>query len=145
MTDLFSVLTTPDDAHPETLLTFNGKAAIDQLGSGEFRQVKIQSAKTHTTPIFQNAIDDLEANPPHIVVGMATNEFASVINAVENYAAMHATPRPFYLLSHLLYNTPELRASTAASPTLNKRLVGVNYAEAQDAKSKSLYDAYLGG
>ena len=142
MSDLFNVLTTPDADHPETLLTFNGKAAGDQ--PDEFRQVKIQSAKTHTTPIFQNAIDDLNDHPPHIVVGMATSEFASVINAVENYAAAHGNPPPFYLTSHLLYNTTELRASVAAVPTLSQRLVGVNYAEAQDAKSKSLYDAYLG-
>jgi len=146
MSDLFSVLTTPDDAHPETLLTFNGKAAID-LPDTEFRQIKIQSAKTHTTPVFQNAIDDLEANPPHIVIGMATNEFASVVNAVENYAKAHGNPPPFYLASHLLYNTPELQSSVAANqdktPPMNERLVGVNYAEAQDAKSKSLYDAYL--
>ena len=147
MSDLFSVLTTPDDAHPETLLKFNGKAAIDQLDSGEFRQVKIQSAKTHTNPAFQNAIDDLNANPPHIVIGMATNEFAKVINAVENYAPTQSRRPPFYLLSHLLYNTIELQtsvdANAAKTPPLNERLLGVNYAEAQDAKSKSLYDAYL--
>jgi hypothetical protein len=141
MNDLASVLTTPDDAHPETLLMFNGKPAIDQLGSGEFRQVKIQSAKTHATPDVQNAIDDLIDHPPHIVVGMATNEFASVVNAVENHTAGKG---PFYLASHLLYNTSELRVTMDTFPTLHQRLVGVNYAEAQDAKSKSLYDAYLG-
>jgi len=140
MTDLASVLTTPDEEHPDTLLTFNGKSAIDQLGSGEFRQVKIQSAKTHPSPEVQNAIDDLTDHPPHIVIGMATNEFASVVNAVENHAAGKG---PFYLASHLLYNTSELRLSMEAVPALAQRLVGVNYAEAQDAKSKALYDAYL--
>jgi len=145
MTDLASVLTTVDPDHPDTLLTFNGKAAIDQLDTGEFRQVKIQSVKTHSTPppVVQNAIDDLEANPPHVIIGMATNEFAGVINAVENYASAHGNPKPYYLVSHLLYNTPELKASMEANPTLSQRLVGVNYAEAQDTKSKQLYDAYL--
>ena len=147
MSDLFSVLTTADDKHPETLLTFNGKAAIDQLESGEFRELKIQSAKTHTTPDNQQAIDDLNNNPPDIVVAMATNEFPAIINAVENYAASKGRLPPFYLASHLLYNTPELKASATTNslmnPPLDERLVGVNYAEAQDDKSKQLYDAYL--
>ncbi|MEI9951027.1 MAG: hypothetical protein WDO74_19125 [Pseudomonadota bacterium] len=147
MSDLFSVLTTPDDAHPETLLKFNNKPAIDQLGSGEFRQVKIQSAKTHTTPVVQNAIDDLNDHPPHIVIGMATNEFGGIINAVESYAKAHDNHPPFYLASHSLYNTPELQGAVSLNanktPPLSQRLVGVNYAETQDSKSKSLYDAYL--
>ena len=151
MTDLFNVLTTEDANHPETLLTFNGKSAISQIDSGEFRQVKIESATTHTTPNYQNAVDDLTQNPPDVVIGMATREFTALINVVENaYASSTANPKPkppYYLLSHLLYNTAELVQTAGANddktPPLSQRLVGVNYAEAQDVKSKQLYNAYL--
>lgn len=142
MTDLFNVLTTADPDHPETLLTFNGKAAIDQ--PTEFRQVKIESSRTHANPVVQNAIDELKAHPPHIVIGLGTNEFAKVINGMEGYAAGQGAFKPFYLVSHLIYNTPELLTPMTTWPGLSQRLVGVNYAEAQDAKSKTLYQAYLG-
>ena len=151
MTDLFNVLTTEDENHPEILLTFNGKSAISQIDSGEFRQVKIESARTHASPNFQNAVDDLTQHPPDIVIGMATSEFPLVMSSVENILkASSATPKPkppYYLLSHLLYNTSELLKSVTdnddKTPPLAQRLVGVNYAEAQDAKSKQLYNAYL--
>ena len=145
MTDLFNVLTTPDSDHPDTLLTFNDKPAIEQVESGEFRQVKIRS--TQVTPDVLNAIDDLDKHPPHIVIGLATSEFAGVINGVETNAVKRSSAPPFYIASHLLYNAPDLQTSASnnadKTPPLNQRLVGVNYAEAQDAKSKSLYDAYL--
>jgi hypothetical protein len=154
MTDLFSVLTTPDAAHPETLLTFNGKSAISQIASGDFREVKIQSAKKYTTPDVSNAITDLENFPPHIIVALATSEFPkTVIPSIENYWIANQRPgklaRPFYLASHFLYNTPELQTvagqfSNTMPIKLSDRLVGVNYAEAQDAHSKQLYDSYQG-
>ncbi|MEO7036045.1 MAG: hypothetical protein ABI548_19055 [Polyangiaceae bacterium] len=158
MTDLFNVLTTPDAAHPETLLRFNGKSAVSQLsgiGSGDFREVQIQSAKNYATPDVSNAITELQQNPPHIVIAMATSEFPkTVIPALENSWGKSSNPksvglaRPFYLASHLIYNTTELQLVapqfSGTSPPLNERLVGVNYAEAQDSKSKQLYASYEG-
>ena len=161
MLDLNTVLTTPDTAHPEAQLTFNGHAAIDQLPSatgplkGAFREVGIESAKVHTTPNVANAITDLESNPPHIVVAIATSEFAkTVMPALEDAwgasgSASEGMQRPYYLASHLLYNTPELLTTTpkygpTITPPLWKRLAGVNYAEAQDTHSKQLYASYLG-
>ncbi|HEX7453662.1 MAG TPA: hypothetical protein VF294_15330, partial [Polyangiaceae bacterium] len=148
MTDLFNVLTTPDATHTDTLLTFNGKSAISQVSSGEFREVKIQSAKNYATPVVANAISDLEQHPPDIIVAMATSEFPkTVLPAVEAYFTAHGIAEPYYLASHFLYNTPELQTTiskSSAAPALSSRLVGVNYAEAQDAHSKQLYDSYNG-
>jgi hypothetical protein len=148
MTDLFNVLTTPDPTHTDTLLTFNGKSAISQLSSGEFREVQIQSAKNHTTPVVSNAISDLEQHPPDIIVAMATSEFPkTVLPAVESYFTAHGIAQPYYLASHFIYNTPDLQttmSNSIATPALSSRLVGVNYAEAQDAHSKQLYDSYEG-
>ncbi|MEO6603182.1 MAG: hypothetical protein ABIQ16_25070 [Polyangiaceae bacterium] len=156
MTDLFSVLTTPDVKHPETSLAFNGKSAISQLASGDFREVKIQSAKNYATPVVSNAITDLEQNPPHIVLAMATSEFPKTVmpnlenswgNTVLNPKSV-GMARPFYLLSHFIYNTAELQTTAGAfestAPPLSQRTVGVNYAAAQDTHSKQLYDSYEG-
>jgi hypothetical protein len=149
MTDLFNVLTTPDADHPETLLMFNGKSAISQVSSMAFREVPIQSAKNYTTPDVSNAIIDLEQHPPHIVIAMATSEFPkTVLPAVETYYTAHGIAQyPYYLASQFIYNTPELQttmSNSTARQALSSRLVGVNYAEAQDAHSKQLYDSYEG-
>jgi hypothetical protein len=165
MSDMYTVLTTPDSNHPEVALSFNNAsgsvtalgttelAAVDQLastGSGDFRTVMIQSAQTvpsGTTPAVQKAIDDLQNNPPHVILAIATSEFPkSVMPQVEMHWGDTGTPsegmqKPFYIASQLLYNTVELQA-TAAANALNTRLVGVNYAEAQDTHSKTLYNTY---
>ncbi|HEY2408534.1 MAG TPA: hypothetical protein VGI10_21155 [Polyangiaceae bacterium] len=155
--DQFSVLTTSDPNHPETLLTFNGQAATDQLpglGDGNFREVQIESSKNFATPDVSAGITDLEAFPPHIVIAMATSEFPkSVIPPVENSwqktsAPSANMPRPFYLMSQFIYNSSELLGDVAQfssfTPPLASRVVGVNFAEAQDSHSKSLYNAYEG-
>jgi hypothetical protein len=145
MTDLFNVLTTPDTSHPEALLTFNGASAISQLSTGQFREVQIQSSKNYTTPVVANAITDLEQHPPHVVIAMATSEFPqTVLPSVESYYTAHGIAKPYYLASHFIYNTPELQTAMSGTPSLSSRLVGVNYAEAQDAHSKQLYDSYEG-
>ena len=165
MSDMYTVLTTPDSNHPEVALSFNNAsgsvttlgttelAAVDQLassGSGDFRTVKIQSAQTvasGSTTVVQNAIDDLQNNPPHVILAIATSEFPqSVMPQVEMHWGDTGTPsegmqKPFYVASQLLYNTVQLQAAAAAN-ALNTRLVGVNYAEAQDAHSKGLYNTY---
>jgi hypothetical protein len=55
--------------------------------------------------------------------------------------------RPYYVLSHLVYNKlPTAQAvadQSRRTPPLGERLVGVNWASAQDEISKSLYGSYL--
>jgi hypothetical protein len=152
MTDIAKVLTTSDQNHPETLLTFNGKAAIDPANSGNFRQVQIESAKYHQTPVIANGVADLQQHPPHVVIAMATSEFPSVMSTVEQTwiksgAPSVNMPRPFYLLSHFIYGTQQLstpmQVYAGTTPPLNHRSLGVNYAEAQDAHSKGLYNTYF--
>ncbi|HEY4157050.1 MAG TPA: hypothetical protein VGM29_03090, partial [Polyangiaceae bacterium] len=150
MTDLFTVLTTPDADHPETLLTFNGMSAIEQPTN--FREVKIDSIKNHASPDVSSGIMDLETHPPHIVLALATAEFPKfVVPAIENTwsqagSATAGLERPYYLMSHFIYSTPELlnvaSQFSSMSPPLDQRVLGVNYAEAQDPHSKDLYNAY---
>ncbi len=154
MTDIATVLTTDDTAHPETLLWFNGQAAIDPGNAANFRQVQIQSAKYHTPANVANGLTELETNPPHVILAIATSEFPqSVVPPLETYWDNPANstknqPRPYYLMSHFIYNTSQLQTVAAQyatrTPPLNARIVGVNYAQAQDDHSKRLYTSYLG-
>jgi len=134
-------------------LTFNGDLAIHQ--SSQFYQAQIKSGDQTSA---QKAGDDILKNPPQIIIGLATSEFAALIREVEANWGKASTPsagvpRPYYVLSHylatannVLTDTPSLLAAyaTAATvPPLDTRLVGVNYALAQDTHSKDLYDSYL--
>lgn len=137
---------------PGTLLTFNGKPWSENGDSA--RWVKIQSIRQHPKdPDVSPALAELSARPPHVIVAMTTGEFpAFVIGDVERLWTDKATGtvnrvRPTYIMSHLSFNSTDLTTAVSAgmvvSPALESRLVGVNFASAQDARSKELYAAYL--
>lgn len=155
MTDVADVLTTPSDDDTSTMLFFNGEAAIDQQGDGgsdpgDFRQVEIESIRNHTSPDVADGITELANHPPHVIIGMGTSEFAAnLVPGVENTWATgtntQSLPRPFYILSHFIYNTDELRETLSnAGFSPERRMIGVNYASAQDSHSQGLYNSYLG-
>ena len=57
--------------------------------------------------------------------------------------------RPFYVLSHLLYNSPDLvttlkNQNPTTVPQIDARLLGVNFAQTLDPHSQALYNVYLG-
>lgn len=137
---------------PGTLLKFNGK---DWSENGDnARWVKIQSIRQHPKdPDVSPALAELSARPPHVIVAMTTGEFpAFVIGDVEELWTDRAAEtvnrvRPTYIMSHLSFNSTDLTTAVGAgmvvSPPLESRLVGINFASAQDARSKELYAAYL--
>ena len=149
--DIASLLTASavDATHPAgTILTFNNKLAI--ANGSAFRQVQIDSALQHANPVVSNAVTDLRNNPPHVIVGMASSEFPkTVLPSVENTWTTYASGqiRPFYLLSHRIYNGQELKTVagqfSTTTPSLSMRTVGVNYAQAQDQHAVDLYNTYL--
>jgi hypothetical protein len=146
MVDISNVLTSGDVAHPEWNLTFNGALAIEQLE--DFRRVDIESARNHADPDVQPAVDDIRANPPHIVVAMAGIEINGVMLDVEAGWGVDAISqgmmRPFYVFSQLLATSTDLPDLVAASPDgLGQRLVGVNFATASDTRSQNLYSSYV--
>ena len=155
MLDMHDVLTnTTDTKHPESQLSFNNKSLTDN--GSNYREVKIDSILVTNPPTVTAAISELESNPPHLVLALTTSEFpASVMQPVETTWGTTGSSnpsykmiRPYYLMSHLTYNAVDLLSRTKASyalgatPFLHQRVVGVNYAEAQDARSKGLYNAY---
>ncbi len=152
MIDAASVLTAFDPTnHPENIININGAWALDPSNSANWHQVQIDSASVVATPDVSNAINSLRDYPPHIVIAMTTAEFPkSVIPIVEQNWPTNAPGviRPYYIMSHLTYNSSSsnllnIAAASSVTPPLNARLVGVNYAEAQDTISKGLYSSYV--
>ena len=153
MIDAESVLTAYDPTnHPENMININGAWALDSSNSANWHVAQIDSLNVVATPDVSSAINSIRDNPPHIVIAMTTAEFPkSVIPTVEANWPTNAPGviRPYYILSHLSYNNSNSNLLTVAAqyvsttPPLNNRLVGVNYAEAQDTKSKGLYGTYL--
>ncbi len=151
MADIASVLLAPATANrPGTNLVFNGKSALDNGTS--FNWKVIDSALQHAEPKVTAAIQELSARPPHLIIAMATSEFVApggVLPTVENTWATVAQGmiRPYYVMSHRIYNWPELTANmkvfSGVTPALDTRVVGVNYALAQEERAKTLYASYL--
>lgn len=139
-----------NDPHRFDYLTFNGDLAIHQ--NDNFYQEQIKSGNQESA---QTAGEDILKNPPQIIIGLATSEFAALITEVESNWATNAPsaglPRPYYVLSHYLATANDVLKTPLQIyalppkyvPSLDKRIVGVNYALAQDSHSKDLYDSYL--
>lgn len=154
--DLKNVLTSVEANYENSTLKFNGGTlCTDQAATGAFRVVEIESSLVHTdhTPDVLDALTSLQEYPPHIIVAMATDEFPSqVIPTLEEDWGAADTPsegmqRPYYVLAPHLYGNMSLTAAAinyaGSVPPLHERIVGVNYASAQDSTSKALYTAYL--
>jgi hypothetical protein len=88
-----------------------------------------------------------------VVIAMATEEFATIVlpaidgpNWGKSGTPSHQMLRPYYVASHLLYNTPGLRTVAQnisnTTPPLERRLVGVNYALAP-GHANDLYNSYM--
>ena len=153
MVDISNVMTSGSTDHPEALLSINGDLATSSANSGYFHKATIESIDNHNSPDVSQGVDEIFTNPPHIIIAMATSEFAGqMLGPIElgwdsSTAVSKGRMRPFYLMSHLIYEKPELKAMLSGSANtayqFDKRIVGVNYAQAQDERSKRLYDSYL--
>jgi hypothetical protein len=157
--DIAQVLAAKDPNHPESTLTFNQQAAADQLRTastaGNFGWLRnIPSGAAGSDPAIQTALTDIKTNPPHVIVAMATSEFAiSMLNSIElSWGASGSASvnqiRPYYILSHRLWNngnfTIPLRNHNTKTPPLGTRIVGVNFAQAQDTHSQAIFSSYFG-
>jgi len=149
--DIHTVLTTHDDEHPFAELSFNDAPATDTSNKDNFRTVSIPAYNAGTTVDVSAAVKDLKDHPPDVVVGLVGREFPSVITQIEaewGTGASAGMPRPHWLLSYSSYNVTELGTAvnqysgTGITPPLSMRTLGIAYAEAQDAKSKQLYNEY---
>jgi hypothetical protein len=123
------------------LLRFNGMNASENEAAGYLRRVGTESAIIHLVGDATDALNDLEAYPPDVILALANQEFAEQVMGrleVDWATVARGRPRPFYLLS------PELVANEAILTNiyfeLEKRTVGINPAHYSDSP---LYEAYV--
>jgi hypothetical protein len=123
------------------LLKFNGLDAAQNFTGGYLRSVSTQSLLANAVGNASEALDELEAHPPDVILALTTDEFVQqVIPQLEidwNTVAPDR-PRPFYLLSHMLFGSTNLQRDTQWQ--LENRTVGINFAHYWDRR---LYDAYV--
>jgi hypothetical protein len=119
------------------LLQFNGRSA-QQNAPDYFRAVSIPSSSLAAeTPDYGDAVRALSEFAPHVVIGLATDEFIStIIPALEAGSANSGT---FYLLSPWHYKNRYFGLLFDLVPKIYSRLAGVNYAAAEDSR---VYDDY---
>lgn len=152
LADIAEVLTSVESTdRPGTMLRFNG---LGWAANGDnARWARILSGRQNTTADVSPVIAEIAARPPHVIVAMTGAEFPEfAMDPIEQLwtdagaNTLHRV-RPTYIMSHLSYNSAQLlnavKAHTLEDPRLDSRLIGANYASAQDEHSKALYDAYL--
>jgi hypothetical protein len=154
MIDSHDLLISTATDHPESHLSFNGKTWTQNYATGDAREArKVTSNAAASDSSITDAIAEIQAHPPHVIVGMATPEFAYIMNTVEVQWANTAPnqPRPYYVVSNWLYHAKTLftdspralMANDTRTPPLRLRVAGVSYASAQDQRSQDALTAYL--
>jgi hypothetical protein len=123
------------------LLRFNGMNASDNQAAGYLRRIGTESAFVHPVGDATDALNELEAYPPDIILALANHEFAEQVMGqleVDWPTVAPGQPRAFYLLS------PELITHEAILTNiyfqLEERTVGINATHYSDTR---LYDAYV--
>jgi len=151
MLDVHDVLVSNASDYPESHLVFNGKTWLENSISGDARDVQVTSGASANDNTVMNAATLIEQNPPHVILGLGTDELPYVIWPVETSwgaGKMQNLIRPYYVLSHLLYNNMTTLPAVVSNcqhetPPLHMRMAGVNYAQAQDSRSYINYQNYL--
>ncbi|NLE85690.1 MAG: ABC transporter substrate-binding protein [Myxococcales bacterium] len=113
---------------------FNGKSLTQNGNDGNLRRVTIDSNILVSTPDIAEAFGQLQEFKPHVVLAIASGEFAQLRDSYE--AGLPPSEfKPVYLVSPYLFGDPAFAGHPSASRTL-----GVNFAGAED---RTLYEAYL--
>ncbi|HEY3500204.1 MAG TPA: hypothetical protein VGK73_36185 [Polyangiaceae bacterium] len=119
------------------ILKINGLPARENPPE-TFREVSIPSSVlANEVPDYTEQIQLLRALSPHIILGIATDEFLTTI-----LPALETGTRdfePFYLLSPWHIQTDLIRPPLVQFPELYTRIAGVNFAAALD---QTVYDDY---
>ncbi len=119
---------------------FNGTSFDDNERAGQLLRIRTDSAAVSSDPDLGDAASRILEFAPHIVLAISSSEFTSMLQDLETDWSQQVPDqiRPFVLLSPLNYGTRG--PNTIPDFELDQRLLGVNFAGAQDTR---LYDAYL--
>ena len=116
------------------VLVYNGDVSVDDNeANGHFLGLRTDSAAEVARPDVLQATDDLLAFQPDIVISLGTEESLGLIQDVDARWAPTLGPKPFYLVSPMVFGQTALVDLEAAKD----RLFGVNFAGAEDP---TLYD-----
>ncbi len=142
------------NAIPSTI-TFNGKSVAANLNDQNFKTFNIGSALEGNAEDMTSVALDLRTYRPHVILAVTSSEFMldTMIQIVENSwkPGNPGEPPPFYLLSPYLFGLDSTIARAeqyvVGNPTVNypefiplkERMLGVNWAAAEDS---SLYGTY---
>jgi hypothetical protein len=142
-TEIANVLTSGNADTPQTNLVVNGELAILQ---DEFKQLQTQSQLLHGQVDTEVVAEAILAHKPHIVVAMATAEFADIMMLVEAHWVADGQIRPHYVLSPSLIGNVSLlnlmKTHEGYVPPLHEHTVGVNYAQAKEYRAVALWAGY---
>jgi|GEM_PF-649077 len=151
MLDVHDVLVSNTQDHAESRLSFNGKTWLENTTAGNTLEALVPAGAASSDSAVLSAVTQIQSLAPHMILVLGNDEMPAVIGPVEGnwgQANMQNRIRPYYVLSHRLYNNnvtfpamvPIYQQKT---PPLHLRMAGVNYASAQDKRSQDNYLAYL--
>lgn len=125
-------------------IRYNGNKSATENGEANFTSQGTTSYTTDISHTYDHApmVSRVLDLAPHVVIGATGEEMADkIIPLVESkWAAEVGTqPKPFYLVSPILYNSSFL-SRFDATPTVRSRLAGVNWAAAED---RTVYNDYM--
>lgn len=121
-------------------ISFNGKSAVEN--GLDFRRIRIDSSLAVADPDVAPAITSLKEFQPHIILGIATQEFPVIVDTLEatwqpGWAdCPSGRCPPFYLTGPAQFEDSTLSGLS----TVRSRLLGINFAGAEDP---TLYNNYL--
>jgi hypothetical protein len=121
-------------------ISFNGRTLVENRDSTH-EYIRLDISADETVPVSQH-VDAILALLPNIIISAADTQFIQrMIPAIEAGWPDDSPPKPFYLLSPVNYNDPNLQDLIETDSTLASRIAGVNGAAAADP---TVLNQYIG-
>jgi len=118
----------------------DGLTAVQNEANGHFTRIRTESAGFGDPTVVASALEQLLYFAPDVIVSLGSHESLQLIRDLEINWAPTLGPKPFYLVSPAVFGAPDLTSTAGVPPEAHSRMLGVNFAAAEDS---TLYDAYL--
>ncbi len=130
-----------------TQLELNGKSLADNQRDGTLLRIDVESALLTDEPDLGDALTEIAAFCPHVVLALAGAEFIEKVQRPleEQWEALGCAHRPRYVMSPYAYNSPVLFELLRERSEVSLRLVGLNFAGAPDQALNERYFLELAG
>jgi hypothetical protein len=118
----------------------DGLSAFQNEANGHFTRIRTESAAFGDPSVVAPAVQELLSFAPDVIVSMGSHESLQLIRDLEISWAPLLGPKPFYVVSPAVFGAPALTSDVGVPSEVHSRMLGVNFAAAEDS---TLYDAYL--